>query len=85
MSMIPHLELGIGTFYPEGGMHRISQSLFELAKSVGIHFRFNESAIKIEHKNNTACGVITDKTALEADIIISNMDIYPTYKNYCRT
>lgn len=80
MSMIPHLELGIGTFYPEGGMHRISQSLFELAKSVGIHFRFNESAIKIEHKNNTACGVTTDKTALEADIIISNMDIYPTYK-----
>lgn len=41
--MIPYLELGLGTYYPQGGMHRISQSLFELAQKVGVEFRFREA------------------------------------------
>lgn len=80
MSMIPHLELGIGTFYPEGGMHRISQSLFELAKTVGITFKFNENVVKINHENGIAKGVTTDSETYKADLVVSNMDIYPTYK-----
>ena len=36
--MIPHLEMGMGTFFPVGGMHEISKSLYELALRVGIQF-----------------------------------------------
>jgi phytoene desaturase len=81
MSMIPHLELGIGTFYPKGGMHRISQSLHELCEEVGIKFRFRESVTSISHQNKTVQGVETDQGTYPADIVVSNMDIYPTYKN----
>ena len=41
MSMIPHLEMYFGTFYPEGGMHSISQRLYQLALQQGITFNFN--------------------------------------------
>jgi phytoene desaturase len=79
--MIPHLELGLGTYYPRGGMHRISQSLYELAQDVGVEFRFRESVIKINHHNNTVTGVTTENGLFNADLVVSNMDIYPTYRN----
>ena len=81
MSMIPHLEMGIGTYYPNGGMHRISQSLYELAQEVGIKFRFRESVIQITHQNKKVTGIITDKGPFNADLVVSNMDVFPTYKN----
>jgi phytoene desaturase len=80
MSMIPYLEIGLGTYYPVGGMHRISQSLFELCKKVGVEFRFRESVISINHQNSQVTGVTTDKTDITAGIVICNMDIFPTYK-----
>jgi phytoene desaturase len=74
MSMIPHLEMHYGTFFPKGGMHQICKSLYELAVSHGVLFKFKE-----EHKK--AVGVVSDKRDYMADITISNMDIFPTYKN----
>ncbi|PQJ30646.1 phytoene dehydrogenase [Nonlabens arenilitoris] len=80
MSMIPHLEMGIGTYYPQHGMHSISQSLYELATKVGVEFRFRESVDKINYNNNLATSITTALKTYKADIIVSNMDIYPTYK-----
>jgi phytoene desaturase len=80
MSMIPHLELGLGTYYPHGGMHRISQSLYELGKEVGIEFRFCESVTQINHRNKKITGITTKNSTYGADLVVSNMDIYPTYR-----
>lgn len=80
MSMIPHLEIGLGTYYPRGGMHRISQSLFELAEKVGVEFRFRESVTRINQHNNLITGVTTQKGTFDFDLVVSNMDIHPTYK-----
>jgi phytoene desaturase len=79
MSMIPHLEIGLGTYYPEGGMHRISQSLYELAERVGVEFRFRESVTSINHSNDVVTGLTTDQGTYIHDVVISNMDIHPTY------
>lgn len=47
MSMIPHLEMFFGTFFPEGGMHQIVQSLYQLALEEGIEFHFNNKVDEI--------------------------------------
>jgi len=80
MSMIPHLELGLGTYYPEGGMHQVSQSLFKLAQKVGVEFRFRESVQRIIHDHNQVSGVATDSGNYAADLIVTNMDVVPTYE-----
>ncbi|WP_297761344.1 1-hydroxycarotenoid 3,4-desaturase CrtD [uncultured Muriicola sp.] len=80
MSLIPHLEMHYGTYIPKGGMHQISQSLFELAKVQGVQFHFEEEVKKITIKDHTATGVITEIDSYQAAVIVSNMDIYPTYK-----
>ncbi len=80
MSMIPHLEIGLGTYYPDGGMHRISQSLYELAQNVGIQFHLGEKVTSIDYKNKTVNGVTTTVSTYPANVVVSNMDIYPTYE-----
>ncbi|QLG44165.1 1-hydroxycarotenoid 3,4-desaturase CrtD [Costertonia aggregata] len=80
MSMIPHLEMHYGTFFPKGGMHRISMSLFELALSQGVKFNFEEQVKKINIINGVATGVVSNKADYRADMVVSNMDVFPTYK-----
>ncbi len=79
MSLIPHLEMHFGTYYPAGGMHQISQQLYKLAQEVGVHFNFNEPVTSILCQNNKAYGIVTAKGENMADIVVSNMDIFSTY------
>ena len=79
MSMIPHLEMSQGTYFPEGGMHAITKSLFELAKSQGVTFKFDAPVKKIEHEAGQIKGVSTDQEFHSADLVVSNMDVFSTY------
>ncbi len=79
MSMIPHLEMHFGTFYPEGGMHAISQSLYRLAVDQGIRFRFNHRVDTILHKDRQVVGVETEAGRHDAVVVVSNADVFSTY------
>ena len=81
MTLVQHLEQEYGTFVPDGGMVQITQSLFELAKRKGITFRLGEKVNQILVKKGEATGVKTKNQTLMADIVLSNMDVFPTYKN----
>jgi phytoene desaturase len=81
MSMIPHLEQHFGTFFPKGGMHSISMSLFQLAKDLGVEFHFNQLVERIETQRQSVTGIRVGDEVHEADIVISNSDVVPTYRN----
>jgi phytoene desaturase len=81
MGIIPHLEYNIGAYYPENGMHNITNALFSLAKSLGVSFSFNSKIEKIEIEDSQAKFVKTDvKTFGPYDIVASNMDVTNTYR-----
>ena len=80
MSMIPHLEMHYGTFFPKGGMHQISTSLYEFAKEQGVNFKLGQPVESIIVKNKRAVGAISNKKRHDAQIVVSNMDVFPTYK-----
>ncbi len=80
MSMIPHLEMGLGTYYPEGGMHRIPMSLYELALRRGVSFTFDTPVERILTARGKVTGIRTPQGEVPADVVVSNMDIYPTYR-----
>ncbi len=80
MSMIPHLEMDFGTYFPIGGMHQISLSLYRLALDEGVIFNFNEKVVKIDVEGKKAVGASSTKNKYEADCVVSNMDIFSTYK-----
>ncbi|MDB4534411.1 phytoene desaturase family protein, partial [Vicingaceae bacterium] len=79
MSMIPHLEMYFGTFFPKGGMHEISQSLTRLASDQGIEIHLNNSVNRILHKNGEVVGIETEIGEKKADLIVCNMDVFSAY------
>jgi phytoene desaturase len=85
MSMIPHLEMHYGTFHPKGGMHEISQSLFRLAEQVGVTFKFNEAVTDIDYSQEIVTGITTSKNTYVADVVVSNMDVFSTYKHLLKS
>jgi phytoene desaturase len=80
MSMIPHLELHLGTYFPKGGMHSITTSLYKLALRQGIRFSFGQKVQQILVENRRAIGIETAAGKHFAEVVVSNMDIYSTYK-----
>ena len=80
MSMIPHLEMGLGTYFPKGGMKSITQSLFELAERQGVKFHFSQFVDEILIEDKSAIGIKIDGETIKSDVLVSNMDIFSTYK-----
>ena len=81
LSMIPYFEHGIGTFYPRGGMYEITKSIFKLAEMKGVYFHFNQKIESIKVENKAVKGLNTEGGGyFDFDTIISNMDVYFTYK-----
>ena len=80
LSLIPHLEHGIGAFYPEGGIYAIAESLHRLGAEFGVKFRFNEPVREILTAGNLITGLRTDQDVYDFNLVVSNMDVVPTYR-----
>jgi phytoene desaturase len=81
LNIIPHLEHNIGTFFPKEGMYQITKSIYERAKALGVEFKFNTSCKQIVVKGNQVQGVELDTEFIPADLVVSNADVFPTYRN----
>jgi len=80
LNVIAHVEIVKGAFYPEGGMFSITSSLVQLAKDIGVEFKFSTPVREIVIENKKIKGVKTDSGTEGFDVVISNMDVYNSYK-----
>ncbi|WP_439880787.1 1-hydroxycarotenoid 3,4-desaturase CrtD [Pontibacter sp. MBLB2868] len=80
LNIIPHLEHNIGAFYPKGGIYAIAESLVKLARELGVEFRYSEPVKRIMAEDGKVTGVQTDRAFYKADVVVSNMDVVPTYR-----
>lgn len=85
LNIIPHLEMSIGTFFPEGGMASISRSVEKLARELGVEFEFNAPVEQILIDKNVAKGVRVHGKNRLFDRVVSNMDVVPTYRRLMPT
>ncbi len=74
--IMSHIDLTMGVFYPEGGMRKVVDSIYELATSYGAEFKFNEPVTSIEIEKNKVTKVHTSQGSYEADLVLVNAD-YP--------
>ena len=81
LSLIPHLELNEGVFYPKGGMISITNALYKLAEKKGVQFYFNTAVQRIIHNEGTVGGVVVNSKNYYCDIVVSDSDVYFTYKH----
>lgn len=80
LTIIPHFEHHIGAYFPKGGMYAITRSICELALRKGVRFSFNTPVEEIVVQKGRAVGLKVGGQAVAFDRIISNMDVFFTYK-----
>jgi phytoene desaturase len=81
-ALIPYVEFGLGAWYVKGGIYEIPKALEELAREVGVEFRFDAEVQKILVENKKAVGVkLKNGEILNSDFVVANSDAIETYRN----
>ncbi len=80
MSIIPHLEHNMGSYYPAGGIHAVTQSLFTLATELGVEFHFGEKVKRLLISSGEIKGVETQRGQYQSEVVFTNMDVVPSYR-----
>jgi phytoene desaturase len=79
LNVIPHLEQHFGAFFPDEGMYSITTSLVKLAESLGVRFYYNSPVEEIVLEGKKAKGIKVKNNMIQANVVISNMDVWFTY------
>ena len=81
LCVIPNIEINKGAYFPKYGMVNIAESLYNLAKSIGVTFKFDTEVQKICYKQKKVTGVETKNGIfIPSEVIVSNVDAKLTYK-----
>lgn len=80
LHVIPHLEFGMGTFSPKGGMHAIVKALHTTALNLGVTIHTDTPVERIITAGGRVQGVRTPKGDHRADVVVSGADVTPTYR-----
>jgi len=84
LNVIPHFEYHFGAFLPKNGMYGIVNGLVKIAEELGVKFHYNQKVEEIrytsERKPKVQGVMVNDKIHL-AGVVVSNLDIWFTYKN----
>lgn len=79
LNVIPHFEQHFGAYFPEGGMYSIVSSLVKLAESLGVKFHYNTPVDEVVLDEQKVKGIKVKGELHEADVVVSNMDVWFTY------
>lgn len=77
-SLMNYADMQGGTWYPEGGMYRVVQSMHELALSLGVQFDFNQEVLSIETGDGDIRRLKTQDRTYDTQVVISGADYHFT-------
>ncbi len=78
-NIMSHIDFNMGVFYPKGGFHAVAKSLQAIAEKHGAKIHLNSPVKKIiSHEGEAKEIQLEDGTIHEADLIVSNADVYHT-------
>ncbi|KAL9095792.1 MAG: hypothetical protein Q9165_001789 [Trypethelium subeluteriae] len=83
-SLLQYTELAEGIWYPEGGFHKVVETLVNVGRRLGVSYHFSTpiSSIALSPDSRTATGVVlASGRTLTADVVICNADLVYAYNN----
>jgi phytoene desaturase len=76
-SLMNYADVVGGTWYPQqGGMFRIVEAMYSLAKELGVHFQLNEEVTGLDIQAGKIAGVTTNKANNTANVVITGADYH---------
>lgn len=80
-SMISHLEINDGTYFPTNGMRSIASSLYELAVEEGVVFKFDQKELNVLQGVGHEFTVETKDDSVKSTYLISAIDNLYFYRD----
>ena len=78
-SLMNHIDMDAGIWYPQGGLHAVTKALVELCEELGVTIHTSAPVARIESDRAKVQGItLEDGTSIEADIVVSNADLTHT-------
>ncbi|MBT8036457.1 MAG: phytoene desaturase [Verrucomicrobiae bacterium] len=82
MNLMPIIQFDYGLWYVRGGMYNLAKGLGKLMDEMNIPVHLNADVTRIEKSGKSVTGVrLADGDFFPSDIVVSNMEVIPTYKN----
>ena len=75
-SLMNYADMVLGTWYPDGGMSKISEAMVRLAKEKGVTICLDEAVLKIETDGEKVLQVITTKNTYTPQIVVGGADYH---------
>lgn len=75
-SLMNYADIKLGTWYPEGGMYRIAESMYQLALSLGVEFQFNTEVSKAIIEQKQIKELHTNMGSIGADMVLGTADYH---------
>ncbi len=82
MNCLPTIQFRYDLWYVDGGMYNIARGLQRLMDEIGVTVHLNREVSAIRRAGSDRVGGITllDGTPVDADIVVSNMEAIPAYR-----
>jgi len=77
-SIMSHVDLELGVYFPEGGMAGAAQGIAELCKDLGVELISDAEVTGITLKSGKAVSVESKKGNFPADVVVSGADYHHT-------
>ncbi len=73
-SLMNYADIKLGTWYPSGGMYKIVEAMYSVAKGLGVQFQFEQNVKSINIDDAKVQSVSTETQILYADAVIASAD-----------
>lgn len=82
MNCLPTIQFRYDLWYVDGGLYGIAQGLGQLMSELGIEIHLNSEVTEIRKGSGHVTGIsVKNGDFHPADIVVSNMEVIPAYKN----
>lgn len=75
-SLMNYADMALGTWYPDGGMHKIVEGMVSLAEEKGVQFKLNSEVVKFHYEGDSISEVVTLQANYKADVIVAGGDYH---------
>jgi len=89
-SLMNYADLSLGTWYPQGGMHKVIEGMVQLAAELGVKFRTNANISGVKIVDKKVVAAVSDNADYRCDYLVASADYHHVdqeimpegYRNY---